>query len=70
MDDLIEALTIIRKYENNQFPTSCDHDVLYVALDTEEHPVSKEDLKRLNELGFFPDDENGGGFMSYTFGSC
>ena len=32
MDDLIAALTILRKYGNPQWPTHCEHDILYVAI--------------------------------------
>jgi hypothetical protein len=67
MDDLIKALTILRKYGNPQNPTHCEHDVLHVAIDAE---VSEEDLLELDRLGFFPDTEYGMGFRSYRFGSC
>ena len=70
MKDLIEALTILAKYMDREQknPTHCEHDVLYVChIEPEE--VSEEDLKRLDELGFFP-DEDGEGFMSFRFGSC
>lgn len=66
MDDLIEALTILRKYENPAFPTNCEHDTLWVNVDS--GLVSDEDKRRLDQLGFFPADE--GGFMSFKFGSC
>jgi len=67
MKDLIEALTILLKYGNPQFPTHCEHDELYVDIDPEQ--VSEEDKKRLYELGFFPSEELTG-FTSYKFGSC
>jgi uncharacterized protein (DUF1919 family) len=69
MKDLIEALTILAKYMDleEKWPTHCEHDVLYVCNINEED-VSEEDMKRLDELGFFPSDD--GGFMSYRFGSC
>lgn len=70
MDDLIEALAIIRKYTGNvRFPTNCQHDVLTVCVkDKAMKKVTPEDLKRLDKLGFFPGDE--GGFESFRFGSC
>lgn len=71
MKDLIEALTILAKYMDaeNKWPTHCEHDVLHVCgVNNEE--VTDEDLKRLDELGFFPDEDWEGGFMSYRFGSC
>lgn len=65
MDELIEALQILRKYNQNRRPTHCGHDALYVPMDTSE--VSAADKKRLEELGF---EEGDFGFESYRFGSC
>lgn len=67
MKDLIEALTIFLKYGDPKYPTNCSHDELYV--DIEPDKVSEEDKKRLDELGFFPNDDNDG-FISFRFGSC
>jgi hypothetical protein len=67
MDDLIKALTILRKYGNPIYPCHCEHDVLQVTIDYKK--VSEEDLKELERLGFFPDKEYGI-FKSYRFGSC
>jgi hypothetical protein len=67
VDNLIEALTIMRKYANPQFPTNCTHDLLWVDVDPKR--VTPEDLARLEELGFDP-DENEDGFNSTLFGSC
>lgn len=67
MDDLIEALTLLRKYASPQYPTNCEHDTLYVNVKPE--LVSPEDVQRLDALGFFPASE-GDGFMSFKFGSC
>lgn len=70
MKDLIEALTILQKYMDpeNRWPTHCEHDVLYVCglID----PVSREDEKRLEQLGFTPSDEHKGTYKSFRFGSC
>jgi len=66
MDDLIEALHIFRKYGNPEFPTHCEHDVMYLNIDY--HLVSNNDKKKLDELGFFKDEDNDK-FMSYQFGS-
>lgn len=69
VDNLIEALTIMRKYANPSFPTNCSHDLLYVNVSPE--LVSEEDLARLDALGFHPDTEFASdGFVSYLFGSC
>lgn len=70
MRDLISALTIFLKYANDdRCPTHCEHDVLYIGCDIEESAVSNDDIKKLDELGFFPSDEHEG-FISYRFGSC
>ena len=68
MNDLIEALTILSKYCDlaDKWPTNCDHDVFFVKAD--ETKVSPDDRRRLDVLGFMPDDD--GGFLSYRFGSC
>ena len=66
MDDLIKALQIMRKYGNPKWPTNCEHDVMFVNIDSD--LVSDEDKEQLDLLGFFVGSE--GGFESFTFGSC
>jgi len=68
MEDLIKALQIFLKYGNPRNPTHCEHDVMFVAIEPDD--VSEEDIKELDKLGFFPDEEWGGGFRSYRYGSC
>lgn len=68
MSDLIKALQIFLKYQDPYHPTHCEHDIMYVAIDTE--IVSEEDKNELQNLGFFPDEESGELFCSYRFGSC
>lgn len=69
MDDLIEALTILRKYSDTKWPTHCQHDVLTVCVDPD--TVSGEDKAWLEELGFHVGDASGEmGFDSFRFGSC
>jgi len=67
MDRLIEALTIFLKYGNPAYPTHCEHDVLHVMIDP--NTVGAEDLAKLAELGFHPDEELGG-FYSRRYGSA
>jgi hypothetical protein len=67
MEDLIKALQIFLKYGNPQFPTHCEHDILYVQISPDE--VSAEDLEELEKLHFSP-DEYGVGFSSTYYGSC
>ena len=70
MEQLIQALTILLKYGNPEFPTHCEHDTLYICgIDPEE--VIDEDKYKLDELGFFVSGECGDlGFQSYRFGSA
>tara|TARA_R110000851_G_scaffold196420_1_gene347309 strand:- start:196 stop:405 length:210 start_codon:yes stop_codon:yes gene_type:complete len=69
MEDLIKALQIFLKYGNPRTPSNCSHDYLYIDIDPE--AVSKEDIKELDILGFFVDEDNGGeGFGSFRYGSC
>jgi hypothetical protein len=66
VDDLIEALTIFRKYDNPPSPTHCEHDLLTVMVDPDQ--VSDDDIQTLDRLGFLPGDE--GAFYSFRFGSA
>ena len=66
MDDLIEALQIMRTKGNVLHPTHCSHDELYVYPRSMD--FTADQLSRLDELGFFPNDE--GGFSSFKYGSC
>ena len=69
MKDLIEALTIFAKYKNPDYPTHCEHDVLYVMEVTRDE-ISDEDKKRLDELGFIWIESEGGCWLSFRFGSA
>jgi len=66
MDDLIAALTILRKYGNERFPTLCEHDYFSVAISPE--MVNADDIVALEKLDFFPSDCDT--FYSDRFGSC
>ena len=68
MDDLIEALTIFRKYGNPKYPTRCEHDELTIC-GIEPRTISEDDTKKLEKLGFFivKDEEC---FKSFRFGSA
>lgn len=71
MKDLIEALTIFLKYKDVDYPTHCEHDVLYI-IDITEEEVSEEDKKRLDELGFHFSKYSDGGpsWISFKYGSA
>jgi len=68
VSDLIEALQIFLKYGNPRNPTNCEHDTLYI-MEINPENVLIEDLRRLDELGFFVDDKEDC-FMSFRFGSA
>ncbi len=71
METLIKALQIFLRYGNPEWPTCCEHDVLYVDIDPS--IVSLEDIEELDKLGFMVGDDHeqwDGGFYSYKFGSC
>ena len=61
MKDLIQALQILLKYANDdRNPTHCEHDQLYIGCGIELEKVTKEDIGKLDELGFFWDEESEG----------
>lgn len=72
MEDLIKALQILLKYGNPTYPTHCEHDVLTI-VGIKPEQVSPEDIKELDDLGFFvSEDEDYGDekmFQSFKFGS-
>ena len=71
MDDLIEALQIMRTVNNPKYPTICEHDCLYITDYISPDSFTKEQIARLEELGFFISEEYGSRqFMSYRFGSA
>lgn len=69
MKKLIEALTIFAKYQDLEWPTHCEHDVLYIMGITRDE-VSPEDQEALKELGFIWSDSDGGAWMSFRYGSA
>ena len=71
MEDLIKALQIFLKYANKEDrnPTHCEHDQLSISAGIEKSMVSDDDVKKLDDLGFFWSDGNEC-FISFRFGSC
>ncbi len=67
MDNLIKAFQILRKYGNPDWPTHCEHDVMYIDIDY--NLVSDEDKEELDRLGIIEDSENEK-FMSFRYGYC
>lgn len=68
MTDLIEALTIFRKYADRRNPTICTHDTLIVA-DIGCADMTPDDRARVEALGFFW-SESEECWMSFRFGSA
>lgn len=68
MDDLIEALTIFRKYGNPSHPVFCGHDQIFINVPTRPSEMTPEDAERLKMLSFTHDGDMG--WYSYRFGSC
>lgn len=66
MNDLIKALQIFLKYSDNIYPTTCEHDMLFVNC-VKPDDVSHEDLAELSKLGFEPFEDFA--FVSFRFGS-
>ena len=60
MNDLLRALHLIWGYledPNTRWPTSCEHDILYVCgVDLNRIPA--EDIQKLAVFGFFPGNGN------------
>jgi hypothetical protein len=71
MNDLIQALQILSKYGNPEFPTHCEHDELTITPEIRPDDVSEEDKQKLELLGFFVSNDYGHSlFKSFRFGSC
>lgn len=74
MEQLVEALRIFLKYGNPDYPTHCEHDILYI-VGIDPKVVSEEDKNRLKELGFTTGSEEGSEtdykqFYSFKYGSA
>ena len=67
MKDLIKALQILLKYDDTDYPTGCEHDILRVYVDPVK--VSHADKLELAKLGFNEDTEFDC-FSSFKFGSA
>ena len=68
MERLIKALQIFLKYQNLQWPTHCEHDVLCIVGITFGE-VSPEDRQQLELLGFLWSHANDC-WVSYRYGSA
>lgn len=67
MKDLIEALQIMMKHGDVQYPTHCEHDQLNIFPANMD--FTEEELARLDELSFIINEDETG-FYSFRFGSC
>jgi len=61
---LAESFTIFAKYGEGKWKTLAEHDIIYAGPNPEE--VSKEDIKRLEQLGWdvSPDDLECFGYLT------
>lgn len=66
MDDLIQALTIFKKYHNEKWPTHCEHDILMIMA-VGEQEMNEEDTQEVEKLGFHWSSEYDC-WVSYKFG--
>jgi len=72
MEDLIKALQIFLKYsrnKNEQNPTHCEHDVMYVGKDLRPENMEEADVFALQDIGFLW-HEGIDSWFSYRFGSA
>jgi len=70
MRDFITILEILLKYGEVDYPFYCEHDVLHIYPAVSLTSISPEDIKALDEMGVFVDEDNWEGFMSFKYGSC
>lgn len=71
MKDLIESLQIFLKYTGDMdYPTHCEHDVMYCAHGFGPEVMSEEDVKRLDKLGWHWDGDDLECWLSFKFGSA
>jgi hypothetical protein len=68
MKQLIEAFQIFLKYQDNKWPTHCEHDIMMIADITYEE-VSEEDRLALEALSFSWNTEYDC-WTSYHYGSA
>ena len=68
MEGLIKALQIFLKYGNPAYPTTCEHDIMYIC-GIDPNDVSGEDKVKLEELGFDIDNDLDQ-FYSFKYGSA
>ena len=70
MDDLIEALQILLKYGNPEYPTNCTHDEVRI-MEIDPDNVSQEDSQKLETVGLDVAEDLGDKyFYSFRFGSA
>jgi len=68
MKELIEALQIFLKYGNPDYPTNCEHDIMYIC-GINSNDVSDDDKIKLEQLGFEIDNDFNQ-FYSDKYGSA
>ena len=68
MKDLIEALTILAKWVDDEWPTHCTHDQ-FAVKGPRPRRLTNNERKRLKTLSFHYDAELEM-WVSFRFGSC
>lgn len=69
LSQLIEALQIVLKYGDIEWPTHCEHGEMWLANVDAQATFSPEDHARLAGLGFYYDEDDEC-YKSYSFGSA
>lgn len=69
MENLIKALQIFLRHGNVDYPTHCEHDVMYIMPNDPDN-FTEEEISELKELGFhYGVTEYGDvGWYSYKYG--
>lgn len=71
MEDLIKAFQIFLKYDNPEWPTHCEHDIMFVCIDPDKVPEeAKEELEKLGFTAAKNHDQGGDCFYSFKYGSA
>jgi uncharacterized protein YfaT (DUF1175 family) len=57
---LSEAFAIMSKYSSDTYNFCADHDEFFAGIDIDMEKVSAQDMERFKDLGWEPDEDNGG----------
>jgi hypothetical protein len=69
MHDFMKAMTLVEEVVGlPKYPFHCEHDTLTLCVDPRK--FSGEQIKKMDDWGFWVDEETGDWFNSYRWGSC